>query len=214
MKINKTNGSALFLVILYLVGFVGTIQSVNWVQNATPIHLLICLGLFIGCEHSKWSPKQILTAVALFVFGVAIEWIGVKTSLPFGAYHYGERLGFKVDGIPLTMGINWLLLSLLSAELTRSLFKEHSLFLQALAGSFLMVLTDLPMERICAELDFWYWDLGAAPLQNYLAWFLLGVGVQVLLLRSRKGLAINPLAWTLYVLQLLFFSGLILFLKD
>jgi hypothetical protein len=51
-------------------------------------------------------------------------------------------------------------------------------------------------------------------MQNYVAWFVLGVGVQLLLLRSRKGLAINPLAWTLYVLQLLFFSGLILFLKD
>ncbi|MEY2898971.1 MAG: hypothetical protein RL138_1024 [Bacteroidota bacterium] len=214
MKINKTNGSALFLIILYLVGFVGTIQSVDWVQKATPIHLLVCLGLFIWCEQTKWSPKQILTAAALFVFGVAIEWIGVKTSLPFGAYHYGERLGLQLDGIPLTMGINWLLLSLLSAELTRALLGNKNILLQALAASFLMVLTDLPMERICAELDFWYWNLGAAPLQNYVAWYVLGVGVQLLLLRSRKGLAINPLAWTLYVLQLLFFSGLILFLKD
>jgi putative membrane protein len=214
MKINKTNGSALFLIILYLVGFVGTIQSVNWVQNATPIHLLFCLGLFIFCEDSKWSPKQILTAITLFLFGIGIEWVGVQTTLPFGAYHYGSRLGIKLDGIPMTMGINWLLLSLLSAELARSVLAKKGLAWQALLGSLLMVLTDLPMELICSKLDFWYWDLGAAPWQNYVAWFVLGVGVQYFVLFSRKEVAINRLSWVLYVLQLLFFSGLILFLKD
>ncbi len=214
MKINKTNGSALFLIILYLVGFIGTIRSVEWVQQATPIHLIVCMSLFIFCEGRSWQLRQILLALGLVLFGVGIEWLGVRTSFPFGAYHYGERLGWKLDGIPLTMGINWLLLALLSAELARSLLSDKDLLLQVIFGSLLMVLTDLPMERICSKLDFWYWDAGTAPLQNYLAWFCLGIGVQYIILRNRRTLPINRLSGVLYGLQLLFFSGLILFLKD
>lgn len=214
MKINKTNGSALFLVVLYLVGFIGTIRSVEWVQQATPIHLIVCMALFIFCEERPWRLQQILLGFGLLLFGVGIEWLGVRTSFPFGAYHYGERLGWKLDGIPLTMGINWLLLSLLSAEIARKLLAEKGLVLQVLFGSFLMVLTDLPMERLCTKLDFWHWDAGTAPLQNYLAWFFLGIGVEYIILRNRRTLAINRLSGVLYGLQLLFFSGLILFLKD
>jgi putative membrane protein len=76
-----------------------------------------------------------------------------------------------------------------------------------------MLLTDLTMEQICAKLDFWYWEKGAAPMQNYLAWFVLGLGVQWGIHSTLKERSFNKLALPLYVLQFLFFAGLIFFLK-
>lgn len=214
MKLNRSNLSSLVLLILYAVGFVGTLLNVAWVQGATPIHLLVCLALFITNESSIWRGRILLTGIGVFIFGIVIEWIGVGFQWPFGAYEYGSRLGLKLDGIPLTMGINWLLLGLLSADISRKILKERSLMMQSSLGAALMLLTDVPMERICGRLDFWHWQTGTAPLQNYIAWLVLGIGVQYFILKSRRTEAVNPISVLLFSLQFLFFLGLSFLLKD
>lgn len=214
MKLKRSNLSSLVLLILYAVGFVGTLLDVAWVQGATPIHLLVCLALFIANESSIWRGRILLTGIGVFLFGIAIEWLGVRYQWPFGAYVYGSRLGIKLDGIPLTMGINWLLLGLLSADISKKILADRPIIMQSSLGAVFMLLTDVPMERICGRLDFWHWQTGTAPIQNYIAWLVLGIGVQYFILKSRRKEAGNAISVLLFSLQFLFFLGLSFLLKD
>ncbi|MGA3882591.1 carotenoid biosynthesis protein, partial [Bacillus pumilus] len=36
-----------------------------------------------------------------------VEWVGIPTGFPFGAYDYSPTLGFLVAGVPLTIAFAW-----------------------------------------------------------------------------------------------------------
>ena len=38
-----------------------------------------------------------------------------------------------------------------------------------------MVLLDIMIEPVAIELDFWQWEGGNIPLQNYLMWFIVAL---------------------------------------
>ncbi|MFY9215299.1 MAG: carotenoid biosynthesis protein, partial [Flavobacteriaceae bacterium] len=101
------------------------------------------------------------------------------TSWLFGSYYYGENLGVKVGGVPLLIGINWAVLSLISADLVRKL--NSAKYYKALLASCLMVGLDLLMEYAAPSLDFWYFDGGIAPIKNYLSWFAVAFIIQLII---------------------------------
>jgi bisanhydrobacterioruberin hydratase len=73
-----------------------------------------------------------------------------------------------------------------------------------LFGAAIMTLLDLLIEQVCQQLDFWHWENGAAPIRNYVAWFVISfffqlMGQQMRLTRQ------NPLALILLILQFVFF---------
>ena len=106
------------------------------------------------------------------------EILGVNYGLLFGDYYYGENLGWKVLGVPLLIGVNWMVLTFLSAYISKQIFQNK--WLTFFAGALLMVGLDFFIEPVAPVFDFWHWDIGHAPLQNFIAWFGVAFVLQIL----------------------------------
>lgn len=140
----------------------------------TPFVLLL-FGLFIfGAALVEGGRRFFLWAVLTFVGTFILEAVGVATGAIFGEYAYGDVLGVKLFEVPLVIGFNWTIVVLgIAAWVGRFIGRRVlAILLTALGG----VLFDWLMEPIAMELGYWNWAAGSIPLQNYVAWFLIGLG--------------------------------------
>ena len=150
----------------------------EWFIEKTYVNMLLYTVFLIALFPINGSRNIFLFTLA-FLIGMSSEWIGVNTSWLFGSYFYGENLGVKLGGVPLLIGVNWAVLSLISADLVHRL--NTSKYIKALLAASLMVGLDLFMEYSAASLDFWYFEGGLAPLKNYLSWFAVAFVIQLLI---------------------------------
>jgi uncharacterized membrane protein len=173
----------------------------DWFISKTPLNLVITAVLLI-IHFPIDSFKKVVVALIIFASSLLIEWIGVHFGFLFGVYEYGQNLGLKIDGVPLLIGVNWAVLILSTAAITDKLVQNT--FLKITLGALLMVFMDFFIETSAPPFDFWIWALGAAPLRNYIAWFIVSVLLHYAYHRAKlKG----DFAFSchLYAAQLLFF---------
>lgn len=163
---------AIFIVWLFHVsGIIGTaLGFVEWFLPKTALNLLISFGLVLWLFRIS-SIKEIATVLLLYAAGMLVEWIGVQYGFLFGDYRYGDNLGWKIDGVPWLIGVNWAMLVLITGAMAKSV--TDKMWLQMAIGAGLMVALDLFIEPSAPLMDFWYWQLGHPPLQNYIAWFVI-----------------------------------------
>lgn len=164
----------IFIVLIYVVGVVGlSIPATrDLFQTLTPLNLLVMSGVLF-LFHQPWNLKSIGLFITIALAGFFAELAGVQTGLVFGDYQYGQTLGLKIAGTPLLIGINWLILIYMVFHLLQDL-KMHWI-LKTLLGALMMVSYDLLLEPVAIKLDFWNWQGGAIPLQNYVAWYIISV---------------------------------------
>jgi len=172
-------------------------------QMLTPLNLLLSVGV-LGLFHRQWTSNFGIYAFAVFWAGYLVELVGVKTGVIFGVYQYGGTLGPKVADVPPMIGINWLMLAYSSGILAQGL--SSNLWLRTTLGAVFMVFLDILIEPVAMKLDFWTWQGGSIPLQNYFAWFVISWAMQYGFhsLHQEKS---NPVAVPLYVVLLLFFGA-------
>lgn len=173
----------------------------DWFVTKTPLNLLLLLFVLIAF-HPLRSRKSLMVFAFVFLIGFLSEVIGVNTGLLFGAYQYGGNLGFKIAGVPLLIGINWAVLVVTTAEISKN--TRAPIGLKAALAAGLMVLLDFFIEPLAPGLDFWTWTYGHPPLFNYITWFIVALGLIWFYLKANiKG---NKLvAWHIYLSQLFFF---------
>jgi bisanhydrobacterioruberin hydratase len=191
------------LIILHAVGLVGfNIPSLQpMFIKLVPYHLVLCLGVLLAF-HQPWKGKFIVGALAIMLAGWAIEWVGVQTGKIFGPYHYGPTLGYKFDGVPVLIGVNWFILLYTSLLLAESITKIN--WLKCALAALFMVLVDVLIEPVAVRYNYWQWHTLHVPLQNYIAWGVVGL-LMALGFSNTKLKLQNPVAIALYVTQLLFF---------
>ena len=193
-----------FIVIFYIVGVCGFILpfSRQLFVVLIPYSLVLTIGL-LGLFHRIENPTKHITIFSVvYVFGFLVEMVGVNSGLVFGTYTYGSGLGFKVAGTPIIIGLNWLFLVYTSAAIVERIKTNNAL--KILLGALLLVGYDLALEQVAPKLNMWYWEGGAIPLQNYLAWFVIAILFHSLFKTFRINTH-NPLACILFVSQLVFF---------
>ena len=132
---------------------------------------------------------------------MSAEWLGVHTGFLFGDYVYGESLGKKWFGVPIIIGINWIMLTMISASIVQ-LSNIHWL-LKALGATFLMVLLDILIEPVAIVSDYWYWN-GEIPLTNFIGWIIVAFVLQTLYFGSKLAEP-NKVGISLYIIQVIFF---------
>lgn len=193
----------------YLAGVVGLQLSFTrpWFLALTPFNLLLSAAILFSF-HKDLNRAFLFFCILSFLTGFFTEVAGVASGLIFGQYSYGNTLGVKWLGVPLIIGLNWLIL-IYSTGIICSGLKVH-LVLKAAAAAFLMVLLDLFIEPVAIASDFWSWETLPVPVQNYVAWFAISFFLHLLFysLPFRKE---NPAAKFLYLFQLVFFMILCLF---
>ena len=68
-----------------------------------------------------------------------------------------------------------------------------------------MVLLDVMIEPVAIRLDFWHWQAGDIPTQNYLMWFVVALFMNWVLSFNRLKFNVK-LGFGLLVSQVLFFT--------
>ena len=216
--INRTHTATVLAVVMHLAGALGMLfWRRDWFLMLTPFNLLVMFFLLIWTLPEK-NKKIYRLFVAAFSIGIIAEMIGVKTGILFGQYQYGNILGFKINGVPMLIGINWFIIvyacGMLALQL-RSIFIPacgtlgSSTFIKWIGtsviidGAILATIFDVIMEPAATKLGFWSWQNGSIPLMNYLSWFL--VSVIILFIFRKIPLKNHPFAINLLIIQALFF---------
>ena len=149
---------------VHLSGLIGIqLGFQEWFIPKTPMNLLLNFAL-LCLSFPLNTRRSILMAVVIFITGMAAEWIGVHTGLPFGTYAYGANLGPKMDGVPWLIGTNWVVLTLITAAISTHLVRGS--LTRAAVGSALMVAIDFLIEQSAPAFDFWQFEGGVPPWGN------------------------------------------------
>jgi putative membrane protein len=149
------------------------------------------------------SVKFAIIALTIFLLTFGIEVLGVKTGRIFGPYQYGQTFKIGLFDVPMVIGFNWLMLILSSTALVKSWV--GSSVISAILSALILVLLDFLLEPIAIELDYWRWTGNQIPIQNYIAWFFIGLAFSAWV----RPLMQNSLLLKSYVIiQLAYFAGI------
>ncbi|UZO81904.1 carotenoid biosynthesis protein [Aquimarina sp. ERC-38] len=160
---------SIFIIWLFIACAVIGIQMgyEDWFLSLSPLNLILFLGLIIW--NTPYPMNLVIVMFIPFIIGILVEYLGVNFGLIFGEYEYGENLGFKIAGVPLMIGVNWVILTYCSASIARRVTSRA--WIVAGIASLLMVLLDLIIEIAAPAMDYWEFEGGQVPLQNYIGWF-------------------------------------------
>ncbi len=193
------------LSILYAVGVIGVLLPIHpdFIM-LTPLNLLVSVSVMLGF-HRGWTRRFAAFLVICFTVGFIAELYGVQTGRLFGAYTYGDALGFKVYDTPLLIGVNWVLVTYSAAALVEAVLPQLNRLAGSIVAAGLMVMLDVLIEPDAIQYGFWAWEDGNVPMQNYTGWFIVALPLQ-LLLGAWVGPLKNKVAVALFILQGLFFA--------
>ena len=143
-----------------------------------------------------------------FVLGMGAEIMGVNTGFPFGIYYYTQVFGWHLFGVPVIIGVNWVLLSYITGIWANSYIQGE--WQKILAASALMVVIDLFLEGFAIRHNLWVWQNIVPPVRNYVSWFIVSVLIQFVF-RKLILASTNPVAMGYLVILFLFlFTDLLL----
>ena len=200
--------SAALLVSSYLFG--GLMLGFQWLDGfvyLSSFHLIFSAVLLLGAHRPKLGKSLGLWIIACYLLGWVVEYIGVHGGWLFGDYVYGDVLGPKLRGIPLVIGVNWILVVYAVAASLNMLAPRLHVALKVLITATALVMMDVMIEPVAIGLDYWTWADGVPPLRNYLGWFVVGL-LQAWIFFALLPFGENRLAPLLLVLQVLFFASL------
>jgi len=209
----------IFTLRIYFFGIIFLIipQTRELAIILSPLMLLLtgfyCLYPII-IKRSK--EVRLLTFLLLIAFStILIEAAGVYTGLIFGVYSYGDVLGIKMLDVPVIIGLNWVIVILGTTHLAKKLVDNK--FLVALYAGVFAVVFDFFLEPIAVKFNFWNWDNGIIPLQNYVAWFVITFSFSLVLqslfslkYTIRSGYAMIYQTFFFFTLVILYFFGAII----
>lgn len=161
-----------FLIVLYASGLIGMhVQAVS----ATFISLVPLTLWFTGFICFWYFPKPSIQAYILLAAIAVAAWMlevaGVRTGQIFGEYAYGHTLGYQLVNVPITIGINWILLVMVTGAVVAE-WNVGGKIGRAALGAGLMTALDVLIEPVAMHFDFWQWNNNNIPIQNFIAWWV------------------------------------------
>ena len=193
------------LLIIHAVGM-GLFLYYSEAPDISYLNILLSALLVLATEER--NVKSLIVFLIIFMWGFAIELIGVQTGLLFGSYIYEDAMGPLIFGTPLIIGATWYAVVVGSCSIAR-VFKVKPI-VQALIAGVLAVVMDLMIEQVAVSYGLWSWEGGVIPMYNYICWFIFGTIFAFIYLKSTVNL--NETARYLYWIWLVFFGVLTLFI--
>jgi|TARA_B110000503_G_scaffold93375_1_gene140832 bisanhydrobacterioruberin hydratase len=177
---NTNTTISIFIIWLFhLCGLLGILYGNRELFIAfTPINLFVSFALLF-INQVELDRKNLLAGLAIFLIGMISEILGVQYGFIFGDYIYLNNLGFKILGVPIMIGVNWIILTYITGSFSNYIFNNNKK-IAVVFGAILMVVLDLLIEPVAPELGFWAFDSIYVPLQNYIGWFIIGLFVQII----------------------------------
>ncbi|RZP10300.1 MAG: carotenoid biosynthesis protein [Flavobacteriales bacterium] len=154
--------------LFHLSGLVGLLYiDKNLFASLTPLNLFISSTLLFVNQKSL-KKKEVIIVFLIFSIGMIAEILGVNYGLIFGKYDYGDNLGLKLLGVPLLIGLNWVVLTFICGSISNHFIKNK--YLSIVVGIIFMLIIDITLEPIAPTLDYWEFSGSIAPIQNYIGW--------------------------------------------
>lgn len=192
------------IILFHLVGSVGlAIPSTKAYFLSLSSYNLLLSFLVVLIAPGLKRLRFYLFVLFVFLIGYGVEWIGVHTHFLFGNYSYGKNLGFKLSGIPLIIGINWVVLILVTHSISLK-FLNHNIFTPVLAAIF-MVGLDFLIEPVAIKSDYWSWFENHIPVFNYVCWFFISLIIHFIYRKIRLTEQ-NTVYNCIYIVLVVFFS--------
>ena len=180
MKANKINISIFIIWLVHISGFLGMVfYDLDFFAGFTSINLFL-MSIIVFTNIKLTNKNQIFSLLLIFLVGMLSEFIGVNYGLIFGEYTYGNNLGFKLFGVPLLIGLNWVILTVICANIASILIKNNSILLMIILGTTLMLIMDFVMEPIAPKLDLWKFKNLVVPTSNYIGWLIISILAQTI----------------------------------
>ncbi|MEU8036580.1 carotenoid biosynthesis protein [Streptosporangium sp. NPDC049078] len=177
-----------------LVAQVATgLQTRPILLTSVVVLLLAASALAFAC--ATHSPARVFAAFAAVVAtGYAAEWIGIRTGVPFGAYHYTDVLQPALGGVPVIVAVAWGGMGL-AAHAVAAAIAPGSRAARIVTGALALTAWDLFLDPQMMRLDLWVWhDPGPyrdVPISNFVGWFVVSLLVMALL----EGVLTEPATW-------------------
>ncbi len=200
MQLNKLHISIFIVWLFHLsavigihLGFYDFFLPKSWITL-----LLSALLLLVNSEYGRKTYLLILA----FALSFGAEAIGVATGLLFGDYVYGDNLGFKAIGVPIIIGLNWVILGFVARSI--SLLLAKNMWPRILISSIIMVAIDFVIEPVAPKFGYWTFEGGLPTLKNYFGWFIVALPLQFIIEKSHVETS-KKFAWNLLAAQIVFF---------
>lgn len=174
-------------------------------QNWLAALFLLLAGVIVLL--STPTTRDLLWLASVALFGFAVEVIGVRYRLPFGAYRYTDVLTPQLFGVPLVMAAAWMTLAAYVKQMLARL--RLPAWMEALLAALWLTVIDLIIDPLAArQLDYWRWAdttglYYGIPITNFIGWFVTGL-LAFLLFRHRC--AVNFWARRVGLSIILFFT--------
>ena len=180
MKANKKNISIFIIWLVHISGLLGMVfYDLDFFAGYTSLNLFL-MSIILFANIKLNNKNQIFALLLIFLIGMLSEFIGVNYGLIFGEYIYGNNLGFKLFGVPLLIGLNWVILTVICANIASILIKNNSIIQIIILGTLLMLFMDFVMEPIAPKLDLWKFKNLVVPTSNYIGWLIISILTQTI----------------------------------
>jgi putative membrane protein len=227
-RFTKYHVATSIAVLFHAIGVTGILFfDKSFFIQTTVINLLLMFALLVWTQNEK-NLYFLLFFGAVIFLGIAVEIIGVNTGVFFGEYRYGNVLGYKINKVPVIIGINWFVIIYCSGISIHTLLVKainriasgtgtKPMTLKAISiiidGATIAVFFDWLMEPVAVRLGYWQWGGdGSVPVYNYLCWFMIST-LLLAMFHFSKFNKQNKFAVNLLLIQLMFFLVLRTFLK-
>ena len=211
MKANKKNISIFIIWLVHISGLLGMVfYDLDFFAGYTSINLFL-MSIILFANIKLNNKNQIFSLLLIFLIGMFSEFIGVNYGLIFGEYIYGNNLGFKLFGVPFLIGLNWVILTVICANIASILIKNNSIIQIIILGTLLMLFMDFVMEPIAPKLDLWKFKNLVVPTSNYIGWLIISILTQTIYNIQFKEKEVK-LSFNLYAVIFIFFVSLNLIL--
>ena len=219
-RFTKFQVATAIAILFHTIGIVGLLYfDAAFFLRSTPVNLLLMFVLLLWTQSEK-NKYFFLFLISCFCIGIAVEIIGINTAMLFGEYEYGDVLGYKVQNVPLLIGINWFIIIYCSGISIQTLLVKAinriaadtgktPMALKAISvivdGATLAVFFDWLMEPVAVKLGYWTWKGdGSIPFFNYICWLVVSA-LLLTLFHFAKFDKQNKFAVNLLLIQLMFF---------
>ena len=183
-----------------------------WTTNIFLSLQFISLLLYMFLNFT--SKSVIFTISVLIIFGYFIEFIGVKTTFPFGSYIYTDMLQPQLLGVPIAISLSWVVV-VAGSYLMVSSSKSLNLFAVIIYSSVLVLAFDFLLEPFASFINgYWTWTFSYVPIQNYISWFTVAAVFTVFLAKflvpitrlERKSKVVSNIPLIIYLISIFQFS--------
>jgi|TARA_B100001741_G_scaffold299342_1_gene285693 putative membrane protein len=211
LKANKKNISIFIIWLVHISGLLGMVfYDLDFFAGYTSLNLFL-MSIILFANIKLNNKNQIFALLLIFLIGMLSEFIGVNYGLIFGEYIYGNNLGFKLFGVPFLIGLNWVILTVICANIASILIKNNSIIQIIILGTLLMLFMDFVMEPIAPKLDLWKFKNLVVPTSNYIGWLIISILTQTIYNIQFKEKEFK-LSFNLYTAIFIFFVSLNLIL--